>query len=119
MAKPHKALSQFGRYLRQARLSTHTTQDEVAKALGTAQSLVYQYEAGVIRDPDPKLLRKMAVLYKIAHVDLVLQLVRDKYHLKAREWQLLLLSRRLKNARVQVRRLKHEVTQIESVLKRH
>lgn len=78
-------MRKFGEYLKRARIAAGiSTQqgaaDEVRK-LGRkiSQGLIAQYETGRITDPDPSILRLIAEAYRKDYMELVYQLVRDKY----------------------------------------
>ena len=86
-------LTRFGNYLRMVRsLKNIGTQVQVAKmlqkkGLNSSQSLLAQYETGRIADPDPDLLRALAEIYGIDWVEMVLQLVEEKYALSGNKWE--------------------------------
>lgn len=78
-------INRFGEYLREARKAAgiHTQQQAVEELekLGrrVSQALIAQYETGKVNDPDPAILCLMARLYKKDYMELVFQLVQDKY----------------------------------------
>jgi transcriptional regulator with XRE-family HTH domain len=78
-------MAAFGAYLREARLAAgFKKQSDAAQALaalgrGASQSLIAQYETGRIKDPDPESLYLLAKIYRKDYMELVLNLVREKY----------------------------------------
>lgn len=85
-------LGKFGQYLVEARREAGIrTQQDVATWLKKklrrpiSQGLLAKYETGRVADPDPAVLHALAELYKRDYMELVGQLVREKYE-QGDEW---------------------------------
>jgi transcriptional regulator with XRE-family HTH domain len=84
-------MRRFGIFLKQAREDSRYTQHAATNALlkaGTkkSQGLIAQYETGRVADPDPAILYLLAQLYKIDYLQLVHQLICEKYD-PGGEWE--------------------------------
>lgn len=91
--KKNVALPHFGSYLRTLRLLKNIgTQQKVAQLLHRrglkkiSQGLIAKYEKGDICDPNPDVLLALAKVYGIDYVEMVLQLVEEKYVPGGKKW---------------------------------
>ena len=91
--KENVVLPRFGNYLRTLRLLKNAgTQQKVAQLLRkrglkrASQGLIGKYEKGNIYDPNPDVLQVLAKAYAVDYVEMVLQLIEEKYAPKGKKW---------------------------------
>ena len=87
--KARRPLKQFGDFLKHARVSAgiRSQKDVVEKLSKSTYPISHadmcRYEQGTIYDPTPQQLKELACIYRLEYITLVLQLMLDKYSLRA------------------------------------
>ena len=111
MGEPRNArLPIFGKFLQEKRREAgFKSQAQVAQRLvgmgrKSSQSLIAQYEMGIVYDPDPIALKRLAKLYDVDYEMLVDILVAEKYGLR----------KRLKI--VKLRTIQHQLTRLQKAV---